>query len=179
MSEITLKELKESRKDLVEAIRSEVQGEIAESDATKRKDADYARVLKESEDLKKENARLIEAAVIRDAHAYAVKELAKSSIPEIAKTRIAESVTQKATVKEGALDVDAFKVVVEEAIKSETEYIKKLTGTSGVRGFGGPAAKSEASFDALKESFKTDYLREGRSEAEADRMAEVAAKGRR
>jgi hypothetical protein len=39
-------------------------------------------------------------------------------------------------------------------------------------------AKSEAVFVELRESFKKGFMREGKTEEEADKMADIAARGR-
>ena len=76
--------------------------------------------------------------------------------------------------EDGALDKEKYSQHITEAIKTETEYIVTITGQGdgkikGMGSSGSPDGKA-----ALKESFKRGYLREGKPEEEAERLASLA-----
>lgn len=109
-------------------------------------------------------ARLTEANAIRDAREYAATLLASDrKLPDVTKRRIVESVCGNPPMKDGALDRDAFKTIVENAAKTEREYLATLTGSGAVRGLGEtvPAErKPEETAKAMTEAFKTLGLSE-------------------
>lgn len=114
---------------------------------------------KQAEDL----ARFREAQLISEARGLATEGLSKANLPEIAKARVIDGlVTGKAlaeSVKDGALDKEAFARAVVEAARKEAEYVTSISGNTGaVTGMGGGATglseadaakKLEAGFTAL------------------------------
>ena len=134
--------------------------------------------IKELEEAKKsleaENARLKEAQILREARDLAAEKVGASKLPEITQERLVESLAGKPVVKEGALDVEEFGKVVDEAIKAEAAYITQLTGIGSgkITGMGEstPVQESEKSLEEIEDSFK----RIGLSES----AAKIAAKGR-
>ncbi|MCK9591870.1 MAG: ChaB family protein [Methanoregula sp.] len=172
---LTLTELKETRPDLIEAIKAEIQ----ESETEKGK----AKLLEESERKNKEQAdiiaRLTEAQAITTATAIVTEAVKAAKVPDLAKPRIVESILGKVTLKEGKLDEDAFKATITEALKTETDFYAKLMETGKIRGFGSSQPADADARKALKESYKEDFIRAGKSAAEAEKMAEIAATGRR
>lgn len=128
-----------------------------------------------------ENARLKEANILRDATTYVTGKLTESQLPDLTKARLVKALSANPPVKDGALDEAALQTQLDEAIKSETEYIAKLTGSGRIVGMGSIGAQTQESHegrDQLKESFRLGYLREGKSEDEAERLATLAAAGR-
>lgn len=175
---ITLTELKETRPEIVEAIKAETLKELKESETVKVSEGELEDAQAEILALKAEIARLKEKTAVGEAAIIATDALKDSKVPNLAKPRILEALVSKAVLKEGALDTDAFKVVIEETLKTETEFYAKLTESGKVRGMGTtPSAAADVS-KALKESFKEDFIRAGKSPAEAEVMAEIAATGR-
>jgi len=175
---LTVESLRQTHPTLVKELKESVLQEIQASEATTTKEADHAKVLKENQDMKVELDRLREAQVIQEAGKIVVKALEKSTLPEITKTRLIETVPKLARMKDGKLDETAFTTAVTEAIKTETDYVAKLTESGKVRGMGSGSGKSSDKGSALKESFKKSFLAQGKSEKDAELMAESAVRGR-
>jgi uncharacterized protein YciI len=92
-------------------------------------------------------------------------------LPEAAKIRIR---VLPATKEDGTLDEDKVKEAINEQVIAERNYLAELKKTGTVKDMGETNPKD--SKDSLKESFKAKYIREGKSEAEADRLAAIAAR---
>lgn len=126
--------------------------------------------------LEQENARLKEAAIIREARDVAAEKVGASDLPEITRARLIETLAAKPVLKEGALDNEEYGKAIDEAIKAEAEYVEKITGAGQIKGMG---STGDASGKAtLKETAKSKYVREGKSEDEAERMAEIFVNAR-
>jgi hypothetical protein len=173
---LTVESLRQTHPMLVKELKESVLQEIQASESHKKQDEENKRVLKENQDMKVELDRLREAQVIQEAGKIVVKALEKSTLPEITKARLIETVPKLARMKEGKLDEAAFTTAVTEAIKTETDYVAKLTESGKVRNMGGPGTPPKGS--TLKESFKKSFLAQGKTEKEAEIMAEAAANGR-
>jgi hypothetical protein len=176
MDNLTIDSLKESKPDLYEKMKEEILNEVQNTEASKLEEAVKTELLKENESLKKENARLLEMAIIREAAAYLGKSLEKAPLPDVTKARLMESIPTKATIIDGKLDEAAFKVVVEESIKTESEYVSKIKESGKVRGFGGSAEPDTSK--VLLESYKQSYMETGKSEKDAETLAKLAINGR-
>jgi hypothetical protein len=107
-----------------------------------------------------ELARLREVSVLREAGDIAKVEVAKvTDLPEITRTRLAESLAKNPPVKDGELDKDAFATQIEEAVQAETEYLQNLLGTGEIKGLGesntedGDETKLAEAEASLEESF--------------------------
>lgn len=113
-------------------------------------------------------ARLTEALLLREAADFVQASLATAKLPDLTKTRLAESLSKTPVHKDGVLDKDAFKKVIDEAIKAEADYLAKI-GNGRIVGMGGGEAPAfnEA---ALVESFKALGM--------SDTGAKLAAQGR-
>lgn len=124
---------------------------------------------KDLSEAKAENARLREALLLREAADFVRESLATAKLPDLTKARLAESLSAKPITKDGALDKDAFKKTIDEAVKAEAEYLAKVTGSGKIKGLGGDEtpALNEAS---LVDSFKALGLSES--------TAKLAAQGR-
>lgn len=124
-----------------------------------------------------ENARLREAIVIRDARDYARDSLSGAEIPDMAKTRLAESLSMNPPVgDDGVLDKAKFQAAIKEAIASEVKYLSEVLGAGRVRGFGssngdGGHAMSDKDFQT---SLSAEFQRLGLTESNAN----IAARGR-
>lgn len=174
---LTLEELKETRKDLVEAIRTEVLTELKESETEKQKVKTLEEAERKNKELSAEVARLTEAQAITQATQIATEAVKTAKIPELAKPRLVAALVEKATMKDGKLDEAAFKTAIEESIKTETDFYAKLMGSGKVKGMGGSPAPTAGK--DLKESFKQDFIAQGKSPEMAEKMAEIAVSGRR
>ena len=132
-----------------------------------------------NETLTKENAKLAEALALRDAKgiiAEAVNDK-KHELPDVTKTRLIESLTKSAPMKEGKLDEEALKTLIESAVKDAKEYIESLTKTKpGVVGMGESAGhdEDEADHEARVARKAASYFAERKgTEEECKRMAEL------
>nr|WP_321349789.1 hypothetical protein [uncultured Methanoregula sp.] len=178
---LTVESLRETRPDLYTKVKESVLQEIQASEAHKLQESEQKKILKENQDMKVELERLREAQVFQEAGRIVGKALEKSTLPQITKDRLKESLPKLATIKEGKLDETAFNEALTTAIKTETDYVAKLTESGKPKGMGGPAGASTGSGDSktrLKESFKQSYIRQGKSAKEAETLAEIAASGR-
>lgn len=155
---ITKESLRKTAPTIYNEIREEVLREVAASEATKLKEAEYTTALKENTELKDKIARLQEAQVLAEAAGLTATALEKTDLPAITKDRLRESLPKLATVKDGKLDVVAFAEAVKKTIADESAYIAKIRGTGTVRGMGstsgGSAATLEESQKVLVESFR-------------------------
>jgi hypothetical protein len=120
-------------------------------------------------------ARLQEGLAIRDARDLAIATLAPMTMPDATRTRLVETLTISAPMKDGALDREAFATKVTEAAKAELEYLAKVAGAGAIRGMGssGQPAKEptlEESAAGLEQSFRALGLSES--------GAKIAAAGR-
>ncbi|MCK9579354.1 MAG: hypothetical protein M0Q92_02750 [Methanoregula sp.] len=176
---ITVESLRKTNPGLFTELKESVLQEIQASEAHKQKEADAAKVLKENQDMKVELDRLREAQVIQESGKIVIKALEKSTLPEITKTRLIETVPRLARMKDGKLDEAAFTAAVTEAIKTETDYVAKLTESGKVKGMGGGNGGSgNGGASKLKESFIKAFRGQGKSQKDAEMMAEIAVNGR-
>lgn len=124
-----------------------------------------------------DNARLQEALVLRDARDFVAAELAKSTLPELTKTRLAGQLAANPPLKEGAVDKDAYAARIAEAVKAETEYLQAVAGYGAGRiegmGSGQQQQRSDDGAADLKRMTEA-FVAMGYSEAEA----KIAATGR-
>lgn len=191
--EITLDSLKRNRGDIVESLREEIKaavyGEKKRLEEVRKLDEDK---LKEMEDklveveaekvqLTEDNATLIaelksikEWLVLSEAHTLVTEKVMGADLPDITKTRLVESLSKNPPIVEGALDTENYSQYIDEAIKAEAEYIATIKEAGKIRGMGA----SEPREGNLKDAFKRANMATGMSEAEAEKLAEIAAKGR-
>ncbi len=127
--------------------------------------------------LSTQNQRLTEAGLVADAAGYAAQLLAGVALPDVTKARLVESAKLKAPVKDGALDRDAFRALVEAAAKDEAMYLSRVAGAGHVRLSGGELSLEEAAGPSEEETTKAlaaTFQSLGLSES----AAQVAAAGR-
>ncbi len=172
---VELATLKEKRPDLIKAIESKVREEITKEvkkameieEQVKEKDELIATLTKERDELKETAEKAVEEKAKAEAQATIKEAVDKAELPEAAKERLLERFKD-------AVSADG----IEEAITSEVDYIAKLSEAGKVKGLGPTNTNSEKDKEALKESFKKGYLDQGKSEEEAEKLAEIAASGR-
>lgn len=99
-----------------------------------------------------QNARLTEGLILREAKDIAVTELAKSTLPAMAQTRLASALSANPPVADGALDKATFATKIAEAIADETAYLQQVAGFGGgrVEGMGMGTTKEEPAMSAAK-----------------------------
>ena len=122
---------------------------------------------KERDDLKEAAEKAAKDKVKAEAQAGIKEAVAKAELPGAAKERLVERFKD-------AESADG----IEEAIQSEVDYIAKLSETGKVKGLGETKTDPTKDRDALKESFKNSYIAQGKSEEEAEKLAETAVTGR-
>jgi cation transport regulator ChaB len=166
-------------KELREAILAEQEGEGGEGGMSKEEGfmAQIEEYKKKIAELQAELDRMKEKEAVSEAIRIATSELGKTQLPEVTRARLLNALPKNITMKEGVLDTEAFKEVLTESVKAETEYIAKLTEAGKVRGFGGKPADPNAK-GVLKESFKDTFLAMGMTKEEAEKKATIAAEGR-
>ena len=139
----------------------------------------------EAQALRDENARLTaqvaaftEAALKARALEVATATLAEADLPAASRVRVAAAQSMAPVLNEdGTLNEDAYREQIRAAAQAELAYVKEIRGSTGaIVGMG--RASTPTSAAQLKESFKSMYLRQGKSAEEAERMATVAAQGR-
>lgn len=134
--------------------------------------------------LTQELARLNEAQMLTECSAIVAAELKESDLPEVTKERIQQEsgkfmATEDEDTEDGKksskkkLDKDKVKQAVQEAIKTEAEYISKLSGGINVTGMGSTSPETNETLNEsvdLTDAFKAMGLSES--------AAKIAANGR-
>jgi len=92
-------------------------------------------------------------------------------LPEAAKKRIRVEPIMK---EDGSLDEEAVKKSATDQIIAERNYLAEIKEAGKVKDAGNTGASDEDAKKQLKESFKAKYLREGKPEAVAEQMADIA-----
>lgn len=90
-----------------------------------------------------------------DAREEAERLLESASLPKETKARIIEAVLKDVPVKDGTVDLEAFRPMVVAEAKREGEYLARVTGSGQVRGLGislAPALDPEKLKEARKEA---------------------------
>ncbi len=151
---VELSELKERRPDLIKAIESGVRNEIAKEVKTameheeeiKGKDETIEALTKERDELKEAAEKAIQEKAQADAQAAIKEAVDKAELPQASKDVLLARF-ESAVTAEG----------IEEAIKSEIDYIAKLSEAGKVKNFGPSQPEKEAATKALRESFKASH----------------------
>lgn len=131
----------------------------------------------ENASLKTENQRLHEAAVLREAQEIVVAEVAKeTTLPEITRTRLVESLKPSAPMKEGKLDTDALKALIATQVKSEKAYLESLTKTTKITGMGA-TVPDDGGKKKLRESMVASFMARGDTKEKAEALADLAVRG--
>lgn len=124
--------------------------------------------------LQEQVKRQAEALLMRDIRDVAHGRLSEKDMPDLTRQRLAESLPNRAPVKEGVLDREAFQTLIDEAVKAELAYLAQATGMGSgrIRGMGPSAAEydAEATKAGLEESMKVLLG--------SDSAAKIAANGR-
>ena len=114
-----------------------------------------------------------EAAIISQATAFVEKLLTDSELPEKAQERLMEKlVSARELTEEGELDEAKLTAVVETAIADEKAYIESLT-PKGIHDMGDTQDTEPDKGKLVKESFFNMYLKQGFTEEQAKKMAEI------
>ncbi len=143
-----------------------------------------AQALRESQaQVQTENARLREALLLREARDVVATALAgRTDLLEATKTRIANQLSANVAgiprKDDGALDQDAYKAKIEEAVKTELDYLTSITGGGEITGMGGTGAGAGATeqvdLSAVEAKLQDAFASIGLSES----AAKIATSGR-
>lgn len=100
--------------------------------------AEANKKIAELESWKTEHERREQAAkLLKEAQSIVAGQLAKSSLPEVSRKRLSESLAANPPIKDGAIDQGALETKVTEAVTREVEYLESVLGNTGtVRGMG-------------------------------------------
>ena len=128
--------------------------------------------------LSTQNQRLSEAGLVADAAGYATQLLAGVALPDVTKARLVEAVKLKAPAKDGALDREAFRALVEAAAKDEATYLSNVGGFGHVRLGGGDLVLDEAGAGPSPEEVEKKLAASFKSLGLSESAAQVAAAGR-
>jgi hypothetical protein len=101
-----------------------------------------------------ERDRLLEGQLMTEGKGLIVTQVNASALPAVTKLRLIESLSPRTPIKEGKVDSDALKTLVEGAIKDEAEYLARITG-SPVKGMN---SSSEVETQESSENKKTPDL---------------------
>jgi hypothetical protein len=132
--------------------------------------------------LETEVARYREADLMKEAATYTEATVPKTiegiapAVWELTRARLVETLKAKAPVKDGALDKDAYKTLVEATVKTEVEFLAKLTEGGRITGMGGEVPVADADKTALREAHKKNFRDQGYSEDQAEQMAGYAVR---
>lgn len=127
-------------------------------------------------ELRAENAALRERELLAKAGSVVEAALAEAKLPEVTKKRLRGTLVLAAPVTEaGALDEAAFAETISAAVDEAAAEVAAIAGTR-VTGMGTGSPQDGKA--ALKESFKRSYIAQGLPEAEAEKRATDAARGR-
>ena len=116
-----------------------------------------------------ELARLREGQLLVEARAF-VAETLPADLPELTHARLLESLSKSPAVTDGALDKDAYKTKIEEAVKAEVEYLARVTGSGRIRGMGA-SDEPEDDTSTVEARLAESYRSMGYSEEQATAMA--------
>ena len=171
--------------NLFESARARAQATITtggegDVDEKQLQEAQAARETAENElkEAKEKLARFEEAQLQEDATKFVGDTLptaVEGIIPavwQITRSRLAESLPAKAVVKDGALDKEATKTIIEAAVSAEVAYLAKLSESGTIKGMGAGASTGDHGDTTaqLEDSFRTLGLSES--------AAKTAASGR-
>lgn len=164
---IEINQLKELRPDLVEVIKTETKAELTQEvkrimemeEKVKELEGQITTLTTERDELKTKMEEAAKAQKKAEAKSLIDEAVGKSELPEAAKSRILEKFK----------DVESADGI-EEAIKSEKDYIAAIQESGKVKGLGKTEVNTVESHKALVESFRKLGLPE--------KEAETAAEGR-
>lgn len=119
-------------------------------------------------------ARLREGALLREAGEFVAVELAAVELPQITKSRLIRNLAANPPIKEHALDREAFKTQIAEAVKVETAYLVEVAGIGKITGMGGGSPATDPKPEDIEKGLTEAFERIGLAES----TAKLAAKGR-
>jgi len=129
------------------------------------------------EQLEQTNARLQEALLLRDARDFVSTHIAGSTLPDVTKSRLVESLVQNPPIAQGQLDRDAYATRIDEAVKTETEYLQQVSGygSGRITGMGSASQQGGGYQDvddaAIQKRMADAFQRMGLNESESAHAA--------
>lgn len=122
-----------------------------------------------------ERDRLVEGQTMQEGWGLIATQVNETKLPAVTKLRVIEALKPKVVLKDGKVDADATKVLVEAAIKDETEYLARIVG-SPVRGMNsvGEVETTESDKEKVTTALPDVFQRLGLTES----AAKIASVGR-
>ena len=188
---ITAEDVRSKRPDIYEAIRVELM------ESTKEGNENMAEIITTIEETteaaapvaptREDTERFTALEAERDQLKAQLEEAQRATARETAKRAIDAALSNAKDLPEPAIaklrqqfEAAESAEKIEEAITKEREYIAAVAPKAGVQhlGEGASTPESEAGTKELEEVFKDQLIRRGRSVAEAETRARIAARGR-
>lgn len=154
-AEEALRELKESRSDVIEALAKQIKDESADEarlqEAAKSIEdliAQVKQLEKDAEDAKAELETTRESQVKDKQLAFVVESLTKAELPQVGKDRIKEQLMlQVHRTDAGEFDQGKVESTLKESVDREVEYVNSLVKESGGKGIKGLGITRESDKD--------------------------------
>lgn len=119
--------------------------------------------------VEQQNARLLEALLLREAREFVRSQLATVTLPEMTKGRLLEALTLAPTIVDGKLDTVAYAQRVKDAVAAETAYLAEAAGWGNgrIQDMGGaPSGAADADPATQEKRLAEAFGRLGLSEKE-------------
>lgn len=150
-----VQQLRETVGTLRETVATLTESRAAEQDRLRQQDAELA--------------RLRERGLLYEAREFVVNELAGQTMPELTRRRLTEQLARNPVVADGAIDRDAYRAHIAEAVAAELQYVATVAGGARVIGMGESAREPSAEDSTAK--LGRAFAALGLSEAAAARAA--------
>ncbi len=164
---LSLESLHKEHPEIVESLRKEFENSASMKEAQEQQKAALTEAQKALKEAQDENARLKEAQLMVEAKTFVEGKVKEAQLPELTKTRIAESLSKEPVVKDGKLDEAAYTAAIDKAVKAEAEYLAKL-GVGKVSGVGGSTSGGDMA-EAQKELVEA-YVAGGMTKERAEAL---------
>ena len=110
--------------------------------------------------------------------AFVSETLAEAEMPEPTRQKLTTLLGTIPVIVEGKLDQDAYKVVIDEAVTAELAYLASVgTKPGAIRGMGESTPPADGA-EKLHEAEIYAWIQLGKTQAEAEELANLAAQGR-
>ena len=142
---------------------------------------DTIAVLKQQLEESEADAFVLQQAALTASAENLVREtLAGIEMQQPSRDRLHAQLVERVIIKDGAIDEAAYVALIKQAAKEELDYVASVAtvseSTGEVRGMGNTGAPSGTA--SLYESMLSLFLATGKSPAEAEHLATIAAQGR-
>jgi len=165
---------------LFESARTMIQEDIVDEKQAKELQEANTALVAENAELKAENAELKATLLGSEIKTFVSEALAGAEVPEPTRQKLAASLIASPAIVDGKLDEGAYKTAIDEAVKAELAYLASVTegDTKQIRGMGPSTPQVVDGSEALFEAEKRVWIQRGKTDAEAENLAKLAARGR-